>query len=69
MSLFDAGCYLEEARKDPQAYWAEIAGELEWFSSWDKTMEGGFPDFRFFVGGLSNVAYNCIDRHVRTRPN
>jgi acetyl-CoA synthetase len=69
MSLFDAGCYLEEARKDPRAYWAEIAGELEWFSTWDKTMEGGFPDFRFFVGGLSNVAYNCIDRHVRTRPN
>ncbi len=69
MSLFDAGCYLEEARKDPEAYWAEIAGELKWFSTWDKTLDGAFPHFRFFVGGLSNVAVNCIDRFVETQPN
>ena len=69
MSLMETNRYLEEARKDPAGYWGRIAGELEWLSSWDQTMEGGFPHFRFFVGGMTNVSLNCVDRHARTQPN
>ncbi len=31
---------------------------------WDKTFEGGFPHFRFFVGGVSNPTLNLLDRHT-----
>ena len=60
--------FLEQARRDPVSYWAGIAGELEWFSAWQRTLEGGFPDFRYFADGLSNVSVNCVDRHARRHP-
>jgi acetyl-CoA synthetase len=69
MDALEAARFLEAARRDPLAYWREIASELEWLAAWDRLFEGGFPDFRFFVGGLSNVALNCVDRHARSRPN
>jgi acetyl-CoA synthetase len=49
---------------DPKAYWESIAAELFWFSSWNQTLEGGFGNFRYFAGGLSNVSVNCLDRHL-----
>jgi acetyl-CoA synthetase len=55
--------------EDPAAYWAEVARELTWFRDWDKTLEGHFPEFRWFVGGESNVSMNCIDRHLPERGN
>ncbi|MBX5465575.1 MAG: AMP-binding protein, partial [Clostridia bacterium] len=57
--------WLTRCRSDPDGYWAEIASELDWFSPWQRRREGDLPDFRYFVGGLGNVSYNCIDRHVR----
>lgn len=64
-----AEAYLAQARRDPEGYWAEIAGELEWFRPWDRVLEGGFPDFRYFPGGLGNVSVNCVDRHARAHPD
>ena len=61
--------FLERARQDPDGYWADIAGELEWYTPWQKTLEGGFPDFTWFKGGRSNVSLNCVDRHARTQPD
>lgn len=61
--------FLERARQDPEGYWADIAGELEWYTPWQKTLEGGFPDFTWFKGGRSNVSLNCVDRHARTQPD
>jgi acetyl-CoA synthetase len=63
-----AGSLREAARQDPEAYWAGIAGELEWIRPWDRVREGGFPAFRYFTGGLGNVSVNCVDRHARTDP-
>lgn len=64
-----AEAVLDRSRRDPAAYWADIAGELEWFAPWRRTLEGGFPDFRYFAGGLGNVSVNCVDRHARTQPD
>ena len=61
--------FLEQSRRDPAGYWAGIARELEWYSTWDRTVEGGFPQFRYFVGGRSNVSLNCVDRHARRTPD
>ncbi|MDX2004969.1 MAG: acetate--CoA ligase, partial [Meiothermus sp.] len=69
LSVAQAQLLLQSAKTDPQGYWAGIAGELEWFSAWNQTLEGGFGDFRYFAGGLSNVSVNCVDRHAASSPN
>ncbi len=56
--------WLEEARADPNGFWARAAEELPWFRGWDKVFEWTFPTFRWFVGGRTNIAYNCLDRQV-----
>ncbi len=54
---------------DPKTYWEGIATELFWYSGWNQTLEGGFGDFRYFAGGLSNVSVNCLDRHLPLHAN
>jgi acetyl-CoA synthetase len=49
---------------DPEAFWAEAAGELEWFAPWTKVLEGGMGSANWFVGGKLNLSHNCVDRHA-----
>jgi acetyl-CoA synthetase len=53
------------AAADPEAFWAGIAGELEWIAPWDRVLDWNPPHARWFVGGKLNVSVNCLDRHVR----
>ena len=53
-----------EAAKDPEAFWAKFAGELDWFQTWDKVLEWNPPYAKWFLGGKLNASYNCIDRHL-----
>ena len=55
-----------EADRDPEAFWARIAGELHWFEPWTKTLEWNAPWAKWFVGGKTNLSYNCLDRHAAT---
>ena len=59
----DVGIYAE-ADQDPEGFWAGIAQELHWFSQWDQVLEWDAPDAKWFVGGTTNISYNCIDRHI-----
>ena len=55
--------------EDPEGFWAEAAEEyLYWHKKWDKVLEWEFdtPKVEWFKGGETNVAYNCIDRHLTT---
>lgn len=54
----------EEAEADPEAYWARQAESLHWFQKWDTVLEWNLPFAKWFVGGKTNVAYNCLDRHL-----
>ena len=56
--------------EDPEGFWAECAQELDWMKKWDKVCEGDFGKARvkWFVGGKLNVAWNCLDRHLRSGP-
>jgi acetyl-CoA synthetase len=54
-----------EADRDPEAFWARFADELDWFRRWDKVLDWQPPHARWFVGGQLNVSVNCLDRHVR----
>ncbi|MGQ9602505.1 MAG: AMP-binding protein, partial [Candidatus Bipolaricaulia bacterium] len=55
----------EEARRDPEGFWASFARELEWFKPWKKVLEWNPPYAKWFVGGKINVSYNCLDRHIK----
>jgi acetyl-CoA synthetase len=56
----------EESLRDPEKFWDEQARKLEWFRTWDKVLEWNPPFARWFVGGLLNASYLCLDRHVKT---
>ncbi|MCL5677554.1 MAG: acetate--CoA ligase [Firmicutes bacterium] len=54
------------ADEDPDAYWAQMAGSLDWFKPWDQVLDWQPPYAKWFVGGQLNVSYNCLDRHLKT---
>jgi acetyl-CoA synthetase len=60
----------ERAAADPDAFWAEAARRLDWFTpftsvlDWDPTATP--PTARWFADGTLNAAYNCVDRHLKT---
>jgi acetyl-CoA synthetase len=54
------------ADADPESFWAEQAGELEWFRKWNKVLEWKPPHAKWFTGGKLNVSVNCVDRHIDT---
>ena len=51
---------------DPDAFWDGIAKELEWFQPWNKVFESTYPTFQWFLGGKCNIAYNALDRQVKS---
>jgi acetyl-CoA synthetase len=55
-----------QAARDPEAFWAGFAKELEWIKPWSTVLEWKPPDAKWFVGGQINISANCLDRHVRT---
>jgi acetyl-CoA synthetase len=54
-----------DADRDPEAFWARFAGELEWSRPWDRVLDWRPPHAKWFVGGTINASVNCLDRHVR----
>ena len=55
----------ERAERDPEAFWASFASELEWFTKWSTVVEWKPPHAKWFIGGTINASVNCVDRHVR----
>ncbi|WP_294201942.1 acetate--CoA ligase [uncultured Sphingomonas sp.] len=59
------------AKSDPDGYWREQAGRLDWITPFTNVKDTSFDeaDFRinWFADGQLNVAANCIDRHLETR--
>lgn len=56
---------LERASNDVEGFWGDIAKELHWFEPWSRVYkEEKYPFFRWFVGGKTNLSYNCLDYQV-----
>jgi len=53
-----------EAERDPEAFWARFARELEWSRPWDAVLDWRPPHAKWFVGGTINASVNCLDRHL-----
>ncbi|NOJ92626.1 acetate--CoA ligase [Corallococcus coralloides] len=55
----------DEAAKDPDKYWGDRAREeLYWKVPFQTVLDWKPPHARWFVEGKTNLAYNCLDRHL-----
>ena len=58
----------DRARTDHDGYWTDMAQSIHWFKKWDQLLDWSNPPFaKWYVGGRTNVSYNCLDRHLQTR--
>jgi acetyl-CoA synthetase len=66
-SMADLEALRAEASADPEAFWARYAeSELHWFQKWTDVLKWEPPHAQWFVGGKTNISYNCLDRHLTT---
>jgi acetyl-CoA synthetase len=57
----------DKSIKNPQEFWAEKAKAIDWFRTWDKVLDDSNPPFyKWFSGGVLNISYNALDRHLET---
>ncbi len=60
----------ERSIRDPEGFWAEIAEGFYWKQKWTKVREYDFNgdiSIKWFIGGRTNITWNCLDRHLATR--
>ncbi len=51
--------------RDPETFWRECAGLVDWFSKPSDILDRSRPPFyRWYTGGRLNTCYNALDRHV-----
>ena len=75
-ALVDAAGYEKsyaESVKNPAKFWGKQAKRLDWFKAPTKikntTFEYPNVSIKWYEDGVLNVAYNCIDRHLKKRAN
>lgn len=51
---------------DKERFWSGEARELFWFNLWKEVKQGKAFSSKWFIGGKTNISYNCLDRHLPT---
>ena len=60
----------KEASTNPGKFWEQMVETVHWFKPWDRVLAWEDPPFaRWYVGARTNIAYNCLDRHLEARGN
>jgi len=63
----------DESLKDPQGFWAREAQRIDWITPFSKVKHTSFDlhnvSIKWFEDGTTNVAMNCVDRHLPARAN
>ncbi|MCD8498259.1 MAG: acetate--CoA ligase [Alphaproteobacteria bacterium] len=57
---------------DPDSFWGEMAGRIDWFKKPSKIKNTSFKkpvSIKWYEDGVLNAAYNCIDRHLPEKAN
>jgi acetyl-CoA synthetase len=61
-ALYDASI------KNPEKFWGEHGRRIHWFKPYTKVKNTSYDahnlSIRWFEDGVTNVSYNCIDRHL-----
>ena len=56
---------------DPEAFWGEHGKRIDWFKPYTIVENASYDprnvSIKWFEDGVTNVAYNCIDRHLAKR--
>ena len=59
--------------KDPDGFWAEHGKRIDWMKPYSKVKNVSFDphnvSIKWFEDGVTNVAVNCVDRHLAKRAN
>ena len=52
-------------RQNPARWWETAADGIVWERRWDRAFDADArPHGAWFPGGMLNISYNCLDRHV-----
>jgi acetyl-CoA synthetase len=72
-ALMNADAYDAAMRRvdaDPDGYWRDLAGRLDWIQPFTEVKDVSFhkEDFhiRWYADGVLNVSANCLDRHLKS---
>ncbi|WP_173934221.1 acetate--CoA ligase [Chelativorans sp. Marseille-P2723] len=74
-ALIDSETYekwYRESISDPDTFWGRHGKRIEWFEPYTKVKNTSFEgdvSIKWFEDGVTNVTYNCIDRHLEKRGN
>ncbi len=56
---------------DPNGFWGDMGKRIDWFTPYTKVKETSYDShdvsIAWYTDGVTNVAYNCIDRHLAKR--
>ena len=56
-----------QAERDPEGYWgARGKEEIYWKTPFQKVLDWKAPFAKWYLGGTTNLSYNCLDRHLAT---
>src|SRR3954465_5201218 len=73
-ALIDEAKYRDMYKRslaDPNAFWAKEAERIHWYAKPRKIKNASFDarnvSIKWYEDGGTNVAYNCIDRHLPAR--
>ncbi|AGF75052.1 acetyl-CoA synthetase [Bartonella australis AUST/NH1] len=64
--------WYQDSTSDPEKFWSKHGQRIEWFKPYTKvknTSFNGDVSIRWYEDGVTNVAYNCIDRHLKNHGN
>ncbi len=62
--------WYRQSVKNPEKFWDKHGKRIDWFKPYKKvknTTFAGKVSIKWFEDGVTNVAYNCIDRHLKKR--
>ena len=70
-SLSEYQALYDRSVQDPDGFWGEMAGRIDWIKPFTKVQDVSFDKddlhIRWFEDGITNASYNAIDRHLDTR--
>lgn len=63
----------ERSVKDPDGFWREHGQRIDWIKPYTKVKNTSYDphnvSIKWFEDGTTNVAMNCVDRHLPKRAN
>lgn len=62
--------WYKQSVNNPEKFWAKHGKRIDWFKPYKTVKNTSFDgkvSIKWFEDGTTNVAYNCIDRHLKKR--